>query len=79
MCCVDKKGILSWANPTAEKVFFLRNASTLSRTSSAASLEKHAEPSKTNENNKNESNRIPYSQPGKIIHILKINLSNFTV
>ncbi|XP_053678100.1 transmembrane protein 94 [Anopheles nili] len=26
LCCVDKKGILSWPNPTAEKVFFLRNA-----------------------------------------------------
>ena len=25
LCCVDKKGILSWPNPTAEKVFFLRN------------------------------------------------------
>lgn len=24
LCCVDKKGILSWPNPTAEKVFFLR-------------------------------------------------------
>ena len=23
-CCVDKKGILSWPNPTAEKVFFIR-------------------------------------------------------
>ena len=23
LCCVDKKGILSWPNPTAEKVFFL--------------------------------------------------------
>ena len=23
MCCVDKKGVLSWPNPTAEKVFFL--------------------------------------------------------
>lgn len=33
LCCIDKKGILSWANPTAEKVFFLRNASTVSRTS----------------------------------------------
>lgn len=22
-CCVDKKGVLSWANPTAEKVFFM--------------------------------------------------------
>ncbi|XP_065080597.1 transmembrane protein 94 isoform X2 [Ochlerotatus camptorhynchus] len=27
LCCVDKKGILSWPNPTAEKVFFLRNSS----------------------------------------------------
>ncbi|XP_053682636.1 transmembrane protein 94 isoform X2 [Sabethes cyaneus] len=26
LCCVDKKGILSWPNPTAEKVFFLRSA-----------------------------------------------------
>lgn len=24
---MDKKGILSWPNPTAEKVFFLRNGS----------------------------------------------------
>lgn len=26
LCCVDKKGILSWPNPTPEKVFFLRDA-----------------------------------------------------
>ncbi|XP_032591882.1 transmembrane protein 94 [Drosophila grimshawi] len=26
LCCVDKKGILSWPNPTAEKVFFLHNS-----------------------------------------------------
>ena len=26
LCCVDKKGILSWPNPTAEKVFFLHDA-----------------------------------------------------
>lgn len=30
LCCVDKKGILSWPNPTAEKVFFLRNAQEIS-------------------------------------------------
>ncbi|EEC16428.1 hypothetical protein IscW_ISCW022852 [Ixodes scapularis] len=24
LCCVDKKGILSWPNPTPEKVFFLK-------------------------------------------------------
>ena len=23
LCCVDKKGILSWPNPTADKLFFL--------------------------------------------------------
>lgn len=28
LCCVDKKGILSWPNPTAEKVFFLRDSRT---------------------------------------------------
>lgn len=34
LCCVDKKGILSWPNPTAEKVFFLQNPSkSLSRSS----------------------------------------------
>lgn len=28
LSCVDKKGILSWPNPTAEKVFFLRDSAT---------------------------------------------------
>ncbi|CAG9824590.1 unnamed protein product [Phaedon cochleariae] len=32
--CVDKKGILSWPNPTAEKVFFLHNQSNVSHSSS---------------------------------------------
>ncbi|CAG5101385.1 Similar to Tmem94: Transmembrane protein 94 (Mus musculus) [Cotesia congregata] len=47
LCCIDKKGILSWANPTAEKVFFLRNANALSRTSSSISLEKPSESPRT--------------------------------
>lgn len=38
LCCVDKKGILSWPNPTAEKVFFLRNSSPVSHNSSKTSL-----------------------------------------
>ncbi|XP_053607404.1 transmembrane protein 94 isoform X2 [Plodia interpunctella] len=38
LCCVDKKGILSWPNPTAEKVFFLRNSSPASNNSSKTSL-----------------------------------------
>ncbi|XP_025836465.1 transmembrane protein 94 isoform X2 [Agrilus planipennis] len=37
-CCVDKKGVLSWPNPTAEKIFFLRNSDNVSRTSSLANL-----------------------------------------
>ncbi|CAB0035951.1 unnamed protein product [Trichogramma brassicae] len=36
LCCVDKKGILSWPNPTAEKVFFLHNANAAANTSSNA-------------------------------------------
>lgn len=28
LTCVDKKGILSWPNPTAEKIFFLHDAAT---------------------------------------------------
>lgn len=39
LCCVDKKGILSWPNPTAEKVFFLRDpSSTPSNKTSSSSL-----------------------------------------
>ncbi|KAK0084269.1 hypothetical protein PV325_007343 [Microctonus aethiopoides] len=61
LCCVDKKGILSWANPTAEKVFFLRNANAVSRTSSTVSLDRPG-PSRANENSKNDSSKVPYSQ-----------------
>ncbi|KAK0168024.1 hypothetical protein PV327_001865 [Microctonus hyperodae] len=43
LCCVDKKGILSWANPTAEK--------------------RPSDTSRTNENSRNDSSRVPYSQP----------------
>lgn len=39
-CCVDKKGILSWPNPTPEKVFFLKDSDeTNSRSSSESSLD----------------------------------------
>ncbi|XP_021935663.1 transmembrane protein 94 isoform X3 [Zootermopsis nevadensis] len=46
LCCVDKKGILSWPNPTAEKVFFLRNSSHTSHSSSANSIV-HTDPLQT--------------------------------
>ena len=36
-CCVDKKGILSWPNPTPEKVFFLRDSTEGSSKSSSDS------------------------------------------
>lgn len=38
-CCVDKKGILSWPNPTPEKVFFLRDATDSNSKSSECSLD----------------------------------------
>lgn len=36
LCCVDKKGVLSWPNPMAEKVFFLRDSA--ERTSNTGSI-----------------------------------------
>lgn len=39
-CCVDKKGILSWPNPTPEKVFFLKDSNdSNSKSSSQSSLD----------------------------------------
>ncbi|KAG7210195.1 hypothetical protein KM043_011750 [Ampulex compressa] len=62
LCCVDKKGILSWPNPTAEKVFFLRNSSTLSPSSSTGSLDGTSEPTCPAEAPKQDSNRTSYIQ-----------------
>ncbi|XP_050461662.1 transmembrane protein 94 isoform X2 [Cataglyphis hispanica] len=62
LCCVDKKGLLSWPNPTAEKVFFLRNANnTLSPSSSTGSVNKTADKTQESEETKN-SNRTSYVQ-----------------
>lgn len=36
LCCVDKKGILSWPNPTAEKVFFLHSSDKTSKKSQSS-------------------------------------------
>ncbi|XP_076171841.1 transmembrane protein 94-like protein l(2)k05819 isoform X5 [Ptiloglossa arizonensis] len=64
LCCVDKKGILSWPNPTAEKVFFLRNANTLSPSSSTGSLDRTSEPQcqTQTEDSKQYSNKTSYVQ-----------------
>uniref|UniRef100_A0A1B6CIN0 Cation-transporting P-type ATPase C-terminal domain-containing protein n=1 Tax=Clastoptera arizonana TaxID=38151 RepID=A0A1B6CIN0_9HEMI len=43
LCCVDKKGILSWPNPTAEKVFFLRSVEDVPPSPSENSLDRHSE------------------------------------
>lgn len=39
LCCVDKKGILSWPNPTAEKMFFLHRADEPKSDASQTSLD----------------------------------------
>ncbi|XP_032688054.1 transmembrane protein 94 isoform X2 [Odontomachus brunneus] len=64
LCCVDKKGILSWPNPTAEKVFFLRNTnSTLSPSSSTGSMDnKTTEKNQEFEETQVNSNRTSYVQ-----------------
>ncbi|XP_076235188.1 transmembrane protein 94-like protein l(2)k05819 isoform X2 [Calliopsis andreniformis] len=62
LCCVDKKGILSWPNPTAEKVFFLRNANALSPSSSTGSLDRTSEAhcQTQTEDSKQYSNKTSY-------------------
>lgn len=40
LCCIDKKGILSWPNPTPEKVFILRDSGEVGADSSPATSEK---------------------------------------
>ncbi|WAQ96926.1 TMM94-like protein [Mya arenaria] len=42
LCCVDKKGILSYPNPTPEKIFFLHREHAESGTSVTHSESKHA-------------------------------------
>lgn len=45
LCCVDKKGILSWPNPTAEKIFFLRDsADQKTRTQSESTINSEMPP-----------------------------------
>ena len=36
LCCVDKKGILSWTNPTPEKIFFLKTRPSVTSPSGTA-------------------------------------------
>ncbi|XP_035226390.1 transmembrane protein 94-like isoform X2 [Stegodyphus dumicola] len=38
LCCVDKKGILSWPNPTAEKVFFLKSPKSKSNSENSTQM-----------------------------------------
>lgn len=43
LCCIDKKGILSWPNPTAEKIFFLRDTQNNANNNAANNLEENSE------------------------------------
>lgn len=48
LCCVDKKGILSWPNPTAEKVLILRDADDeISPAGSETSFDSHGKSTKS--------------------------------
>lgn len=44
LCCVDKKGILSWPNPTADKLFFFRTVPGQHPEESSTSSEKPRDP-----------------------------------
>ncbi|XP_050346220.1 transmembrane protein 94 isoform X2 [Nymphalis io] len=71
LCCVDKKGILSWPNPTAEKVFFLRNSSPLSHNSSKTSLNgSMGHQSQTNLNQDGDVKQNP--EPSTIVEVLDL-------
>jgi len=64
---VDKKGILSWPNPTAEKVFFLQNSLKSSRSS-------YVDPSNCRENQRKsyENTMQPQGIISKLNVILKL-------
>ncbi|XP_046959526.1 transmembrane protein 94 isoform X3 [Vanessa cardui] len=71
LCCVDKKGILSWPNPTAEKVFFLRNSSPLSQNSSKTSLNgSMGHQSQTNLDQDGDMKQNP--EPSTIVEVLDL-------
>lgn len=59
LCCVDKKGILSWPNPTPEKVFILRDSEEMGAESSPASSDKFEKDPKPSESKRvrRESNK----------------------
>ncbi|CAB3253813.1 unnamed protein product [Arctia plantaginis] len=73
LTCVDKKGILSWPNPTAEKVFFLRNSSPASNNSSKTSLVgSMGHQSDTGDPDGGRTDGKPVSEPGTIAEVLDL-------
>ncbi|XP_041978193.1 transmembrane protein 94 isoform X1 [Aricia agestis] len=68
LCCVDKKGILSWPNPTAEKVFFLRNSSPSSNNTSKTSLDSMGHQSQNTLNQMSEHK----NEPSTIVEVLDL-------
>ncbi|CAM1310652.1 KIAA0195 (predicted) [Pycnogonum litorale] len=62
LCCVDKKGLLSWPNPTAEKVFFLKNPSnTPDPSSTCSTIQSKSTLSKAQYPNANDESTKPVS------------------
>lgn len=73
LTCIDKKGILSWPNPTAEKVFFLRNSSPTSNNSSKTSLVgSMGHHSDTAETDVNRVDGKQTSEPSTIVEVLDL-------
>ncbi|CAH0751038.1 unnamed protein product [Diatraea saccharalis] len=71
LCCIDKKGILSWPNPTAEKVFFLRNSSPASNNSSKTSIvTSMGHQSETNMEQVGDGK--PLNEPSTIVEVLDL-------
>ncbi|XP_049868752.1 transmembrane protein 94 isoform X2 [Pectinophora gossypiella] len=70
LCCIDKKGILSWPNPTAEKVFFLRNSSSTSNASSKTSLVGSMGQSQTTLEQHADVKTVP--EPSTIVEVLDL-------
>lgn len=65
LCCIDKKGILSWPNPTADKVFFLTTPTdpTFAKKDSNLSDFIPSTPDKVSENERVSSEKSP--NPGE--------------
>ena len=68
LCCIDKKGILSWPNPTADKVFFLttpRDSGLAKKGSNASDLIASTPDDRVSENEPSLVEKSPMTQEEK--------------